>query len=684
MALNIFKDIHKRKVFRVATVYSVAAWLLMQVLDIVLPTFNAPQWVNQTLLLLLLLGLPLVTIIAWVMEDKNTHVGTEQKVSLNANTAIFAESTIMSIAFGVVFISVVFLLGDRFVFSSDSRPQNSNSSNSNLSLGVQRSSINLGADQTFALAELMPLGVGRKSVAISNQGNFLAYVANQNGELKIYIRPLDSFEAYPLDGTEGGFSPFFSPDEQWLGFLPPTHIMKIPVAGGRPQTLTEAGNVYGLYWGQDNNIIFSEREGIQVSSVSADGGTKEVLLEATDFLSNPEVLPNEKGILLTNMASVIQLFDPISGSVTPLIPRGRDARYVDTGHIVYAGMESYMAVSFDLESLSIEGSPFPILDGVLTDAAGVTQLTFSRNGILAYVPGVDMGITNPTWVDRDGNERAIPINSGRYGSFDLSPDDSQLAFSIVDAEDSDVWVYDFERTISPQRLTVNRGALFPKWSPDGDSISYGAQNIGNTDVRARLDIQGLGELDSSRITGDFADLVGIDTWGDDGEAVITAMAESNQGLDLYIIDTTTLERRGFAATESQEWGATFSPNKDFIAFTTDTSGQYQINVKRFPPTEERWIISSGYGEEPVWSEDGNEIFYRRGNEWLAVPVESNPDFVAGVPEVLFEGPYGNVPGLSYQVTQDGNNFLLLKQPEQQPPTEIFLVTNWITELETGL
>ena len=129
MALNIFKDIHKRKVFRVATVYSVAAWLLMQVLDIVLPTFNAPQWVNQTLLLLLLLGLPLVTIIAWVMEDKNTHVGTEQKVSLNANTAIFAESTIMSIAFGVVFISVVFLLGDRFVFSSDSRPQNSNSSN---------------------------------------------------------------------------------------------------------------------------------------------------------------------------------------------------------------------------------------------------------------------------------------------------------------------------------------------------------------------------------------------------------------------------------------------------------------------------------------------------------------------------------------------------------------------------
>ena len=89
MALNIFKDIHKRKVFRVATVYSVAAWLLMQVLDIVLPTFNAPQWVNQTLLLLLLLGLPLVTIIAWVMEDKNTHVGTEQNVALRLVSFLF-------------------------------------------------------------------------------------------------------------------------------------------------------------------------------------------------------------------------------------------------------------------------------------------------------------------------------------------------------------------------------------------------------------------------------------------------------------------------------------------------------------------------------------------------------------------------------------------------------------------
>ena len=653
----------------------------MQILDIVLPTFNAPQWVNQTLLLLLLLGLPLVTILAWVIDDKNAQATQNHESSFSINTAIFSESSKISLAFGAMFIAIVFLFADRFIISDGQRSSYETSFVSSATLNVQRSSINVLSNQTIALADMMPLGVGRKSIAISREGNFLAYVANELGEMKIYIRPMDSFETYGLDGTEGGFSPFFSPDEQWLGFLTPTHIMKIPVSGGSPQRLTEAANVYGLYWGEDNNIIFSEREGLQISAISSDGGSKQVLLQTTDLLFNPEVLPNEKGILLSNLSSVIHLFNPVDGTLTPLIYRGRDGRYLDTGHIVYAGMESYMAVPFNLDTVSIDGSPFPILDGVLTEAIGVTQLTFSNNGIMAYVPGTDMGITTPTWINRAGIEQSIPLNEARYGSFDLSPDDSQLAFSVVDGSDSDVWIYDFEREISPQRLTVNRGALFPKWSPNGEAISYGAQNPENSDVKARLDIQGSGELGSSRITEDFADLIGLDTWGSNGDAIVMAISDPNQSIDLYIVNTITQERRAFSATESSEWGASFSPNKDFVAFTTDMSGQYQINVKRFPPTEERWVVSSGYGEEPVWSENGNEIFYRRGNEWLSIPVETNPEFSSGNPEVIFEGPYGNVPGLSYQVSQDGNNFLLLKQPSQEPPKEIHLVNNWPIDLE---
>ena len=162
--------------------------------------------------------------------------------------------------------------------------------------------------------------------------------------------------------------------------------------------------------------------------------------------------------------------------------------------------------------------------------------------------------------------------------------------------------------------------------------------------------------------------------------IVSATSQADQGLDLYIVDAADQERRPFVVTENSEWGASLSPNNDYVAFTTDLSGQYQINVKRFPPTEERWVISSGYGEEPFWSKDGSEIFYRRGNQWLSTPVKTTPEFEAGVPEVLFEGPYGNVYGISYGVDANGEKFFLLKQPDQEPPNKINIVNNWTKEL----
>ena len=101
---NFLHRLNHRKVFRVATVYSVVAWLLMQILDIVLPTFNAPLWVNQTLLLLLLLGLPLVTILAWLM-DSHTEEENEQKINASQQQKNFITggSIDNSLAFGLIY-----------------------------------------------------------------------------------------------------------------------------------------------------------------------------------------------------------------------------------------------------------------------------------------------------------------------------------------------------------------------------------------------------------------------------------------------------------------------------------------------------------------------------------------------------------------------------------------------------
>ena len=181
---------------------------------------------------------------------------------------------------------------------------------------------------------------------------------------------------------------------------------------------------------------------------------------------------------------------------------------------------------------------------------------------------------------------------------------------------------------------------------------------------------------------DFAKWIAPDIWTPDGLILFDAFNDPDTGSDIWFARLGAAEEpEPFARTTASEWGATMSPDGRFVAYTSDESGKYQIYVKSFPPTETKWTISSGYGEEPHWSAAGDEIFYRRGEQWLSVPVKTDPEFEAGIPQVIFEGPYINVRGLSYDVTPDAQRFFLLKQPDQPPATRIHVVANWFEELK---
>ncbi len=555
---------------------------------------------------------------------------------------------------------------------------------------VKRTVITLKEGNKLALAELAPLGAGRRSLALSPDGAHLAYVVDLGGTSQLYLRRMDEFEAQPLEGTEGAFGPFFSPDGQWIGFLTQTQIMKVSIRGGTPQTLTEAGNVYGAAWGPDDTIIFAEREGFQLSMVSADGGEKQVLLRGSAY--DPEFLPDGRGILLTNggpFSSSVMLFVPETGETLPLIERGSAPHYVPTGHIVYSGGGGVLAVPFDLATLSVTGPAVPVLDDVRREGNGLSQLAFSADGWLAYVPGADMGISTPVWLDRNGIEEPIPLPPQRYGTFSLSPDGSRVALMIYGATGADVWLFDFQRATSPRRLTVGGNQGFPIWSPDGQRVAFeksgGAGGIFQLRVDGGVlpmvpdDATRALQWPNSLAPGDllvFTASRGLDTDPRHGQPLRHTTG------DIWVARLGEAEKPDpFFHTSATEWGAAWSPDSRFIAYTSDESGQYQVYVKPYPPTEARWTISVGYGEEPLWSAVGDEIFYRRGQEWLGVPVQTDPDFAAGIPRVIFEGPYINVIGLSYNVAPDTQRFFLLKRPNQPPATRIHVVANWFDELK---
>ena len=95
----------------------------------------------------------------------------------------------------------------------------------------------------------------------------------------------------------------------------------------------------------------------------------------------------------------------------------------------------------------------------------------------------------------------------------------------------------------------------------------------------------------------------------------------------------------------------------------------------------KWQISTAGGTEPVWPRHGREIFYRAGNAMMAVPVSEAPAFKAETPTTLFEDRFAKGTWLAaYDVTPDGERFLMLAGEERVAARELYLVSNWFEEL----
>lgn len=65
---NFFREVWRRHVLQVALPYCVVGWLLIEVSEVVLQAFEAPNWMMQTILIAFLVGLPIVVVLAWIFD----------------------------------------------------------------------------------------------------------------------------------------------------------------------------------------------------------------------------------------------------------------------------------------------------------------------------------------------------------------------------------------------------------------------------------------------------------------------------------------------------------------------------------------------------------------------------------------------------------------------------------------
>ena len=156
------------------------------------------------------------------------------------------------------------------------------------------------------------------------------------------------------------------------------------------------------------------------------------------------------------------------------------------------------------------------------------------------------------------------------------------------------------------------------------------------------------------------------------------------GLDLWVHPVSGPRATDpFLQTQFTEAGPKFSPDGRWIAYSSDESGQYEIYVRPYPGPGRKWQVSSGGAEHVLWSRDGRELFYRNGPKFMSVPITLEPDFTAGKPRLLFEGPYALVGNQSYEVTRDGKRFLVLEpvEKERAPVTYFNVVLNWFEDVK---
>ena len=530
------------------------------------------------------------------------------------------------------------------------------------------------------------------SVAISPDGTHLAYVANN----QLYLRAIEELETNPIPGTEDARGPFFSPDGQWLGFFADDKLKKVSIRAGSAQTLCDAPNPPGASWGPDNTIVFG-RGGEGIWQVSAAGGTPQVVIrpdpEQIEIYggSPPELLPGGKAMLFTIKSVAVDWDDAKivvqqleTGERKVVIEGGKHARYVPTGHLVYARASTLLAVPFDLERLEVTGAPVPVVGGVMESSAysrGVADFSISKNGSLVYVPmGEQEAQRTLVWVDRKGAVEPLAALPRTYTHPRLSPDGRRLSVAIQEAN-SDIWVYDIARS-TLTRLTFEANNILPIWTPDGKRVAFSSDRAGgprNLFWRPADGSGGVERLATSELIQQPL------SWSPDGQVMAFLELHPTNLPDIWVLPLEGERKpQPFLRSPFNEGGAMFSPDGDWLAY--HEIGQFtdpEVYVQPYPGPGGKRQISTDGGTEPVWNPNGRELFYRNGDKMMAVDVTTEPSFNAGTPRLLFEGRYGrdSFDRTYYDVTPDGQRFVMVKAGETLAPAQINITLNWFEELK---
>jgi len=535
-----------------------------------------------------------------------------------------------------------------------------------------------------------------RDIAVAPNGHTIAVVAELESVRKnaLWIYELGSPAARSLADTEGASYPFWSADGRSLGFFADGKLKKLEISGGRAQIICDAPSGRGGTWNKDGVIIFTPdaRSGIGLYRVSALGGAAvpvSKLDTSRGELSHrwPMFLPDGTHYLFMagNFAGQKGVDAIFVGSLDSnekqfVVEASANAAYAAPGYLLFYRDKNLLAQPFDYKRFAVTGEPTTILTDIQYQPQ-VKRAVFgaSENGLLAAQSGSGVALSRLVWFDRKGKELGALGEPDVYGNVSVAPNGKSVAVSMTDIaiqNNTDIWTYDLQRDTA-KRLTFDPAAdSVPIWSPDSARLIFASNRRSPNDLYMK---NSDGAQEEKSILQDDIDKFPND-WSRDGKYILYT-----RNTDLWFLNLPEKKKSLFMKAPSVLRNGQFSPDGNWLAYASNETGKWEIYVTSFPEPRGKWQVSVGGGEQPRWRADGKELFYLSSDsKIMAVPVTIGANFEAGTPVSLFQAtPRQPIPIFDlfvYDVSRDGQRFLINTQVKQAETQPMSVVLNWTAKL----
>ncbi|HTA44891.1 MAG TPA: protein kinase [Bryobacteraceae bacterium] len=530
---------------------------------------------------------------------------------------------------------------------------------------------------------------GEGGFALSPDGTRLAFVGRTEGKAQLWVRSLGESEARLLPGTEAAYEPFWSPDSHWIAFFTPQKLKKIEVATGAVIDLCDVPSIPNLgTWSPRGVIVWGNSVGMVPIQRISDAGGSLMPVPGTAGGYSPHFLPDGRRFvympggpgLSTRHDLWLASLDP--GEKPRRIGEAGTQPTYSAGHILSVVNGVLTARPFDAARGEFTGESFSLkaplahrvsLGHLLTDYSANVQ------GMLVYPPQAG-SLMELRWRDRTGKQVGSLGAPGEYYTPRISPDGRRVAFTRRDGTNSDIWVSNPPGN-SFMRLTFDPGIdENPVWSPDGAAVTFGNDAEGRANLYRKA-ASGAGAIERLT-TKNTTEQQPLD-WSRDGRFLL--YTQISLSAEIMVLASSGGQSLSFLGQNLGAGRGQFNPGVPrWVAYDFDDSGRREIYVQAFEPGQRassaRWQISDSGGTMPRWRGDGKEIFYLSlDGKMMAVRVSSDGDaFHSSTPQFLFKAtpPEMRTPNFEYDVSPDGERFLMIEpreKPEYQPLT---LVSDW--------